>query len=1002
LPWILPPPPLLSCTRALCCLPADSRRPVFDLHTQLEMKAEEYMLLRDTTSASERALDIEAEMFRTFLVREELQTCVIRALSRGSLPTTAATLQQSDAFFSANFAVSERLEGDTSSASMADDPGMAPGGAMTVQSTAEDRARNAIRMEMRTECEYLSRLISAMNKWLLTSLIIATEREADAVSALESEQQQSSRVVTTNKGPGALHKGPQAPSVRGALSRTDIVLTFVNRLRARGTRVRTHGASELHRSYVFTERDISECTEDLGKRLLKWGNSAVVAQQYQAAEGMTRSSNSLEYSELVVMQNMQDRHFRLEELDAQVDSTVADRNQKLFFEIDRLHRVLEEMMSSSREMEHRLHSDICRSVKEEITVLEKDVEDVKTRYDEFRKEMQVGVESELKAQRQSLIQKLSSLATSNFALQQKLQKLQTDGELAPDVGAPMNEDDHASKQGSRRPSKAKIDAQAAQAAVQMEIDEFEEGDEPRKSSKIKKARKTAWWATDETQLGQEETERPILVPSGVAPQQVEPVSGLQNEVAELKHVQVRSRTLFTLKFQAMRQQFEQLIQALALTLSSNAELWERVAEVREREQLIQAELGKSHRQMTSCEETIQVLRTQMETNDEWRQQLQTWKDSVREHLGELENRVDRQSKIGSVNIERLLLEHERRDATLEQFEKKHKNWTAAQQEKEFKERQKIHAKLQQEKNLVMQAEAKASLMRGELERGGSDRDSLVTLWQQQHQEFHTRLAELEVQNYEIRSRLGIGADGRFANALPSDTQFESSQRRQPTTQPSASRGAEEVTVDDLSARSLPARGTAPSRSPGPEEPSRSASARGDRLASPREALEESAAFSIGLTVHAPIPGTNRRTLENPTLPLHAGARSVAQGPGSVQRPPVMRAFQTPSPGPHQEMGTGSATLPTAGLHHNLVPKLLPRAARKSTSRSGSGSASARNTPVAELEASGSTPAAAAARSSSVQEHAQPEFGRSQSSPTRGTRNMRRSHTGVPSRFPGVA
>eukprot|EP00746_Dinoflagellata_sp_MGD_P002673 gnl/MRDRNA2_/MRDRNA2_105234_c0_seq1.p1 gnl/MRDRNA2_/MRDRNA2_105234_c0~~gnl/MRDRNA2_/MRDRNA2_105234_c0_seq1.p1 ORF type:complete len:2126 (-),score=391.10 gnl/MRDRNA2_/MRDRNA2_105234_c0_seq1:24-6287(-) len=1007
LPWMFPAPPLMAFTRALSCLPSDWRKQVFDLQTQLEMKAEEYLLLRNMTPSQEGALDAEAEMFRTFLVRDELQTCVIRALSHAPVPTTAAALQHFDTYFSANFANFERLEGDTSSGAppAPDDAGTPAPGGMTVQSTAEDRARNAIRMEMRSECEYLSRMITAMNKWLLMSLIIATEREVEIVVGLESEQQQSIRAVTkAGRGGGGVERAPQVPSHRGALTRTDIVLTFVNRLRARGTRVRTHGASELLRSYVFTERDIRECTEDLGRRLLKWGHAAAVSQKLQAEEGMRRSRTSLENSELASKQNVHDRVFRLHELEAQVESTVADRNGKLYFEIDRLHRVLEEMMSSSREMEHRLHSDIVRSVHEEIAVLEKDVEDVKTRYEEYRKEMLAGVESELKTQRQSLIQKLSSMGASNFALQQKVKNLQ-DGEIA----APAETQDEEAA-GSRRASKASITPQnskKAEVPVEVEVEELDEGDElSRRSSKKRKA-KMAWWATDETQLEQEEAERPILVPLNVVPEQVEPVSGLQNEIAELNHVQVRSKTLYALKFQALRQQFEQMIQALALTLSSNAELWERVAEVREREQLIQTELAKSQRQMASCEETIQVLRTQMETNEDWRQQLQTWKDSVREHLGELENRVERQGKIGSVNIERLLMEHERRDATLKHLETQHDR-QAVIYEKEVKERKKLQAKLHQEKSLSEQAEAKASLMRNELERGGYEHDSLVTLWQQQHKESAQRFAELEVQNAEIRARLGIGADGRRVGGPSSDSHYEMQQRQQPRTQPSAGRGAETSPAE--AERSLSAAGFAQqSRSPGPGETPRSSSARGHRFSSPRQpatqtdastdlsimemghrqrqsrqqqvSLEESAAFSIGLSVTAAIPGVNRRPLEDVTPPA-SGRTSVSGNNNASGRPPVMRAFQTPSP--PLPAAQEEAHRPTAGLtgrHGSLVPELLPRSSRRSQSE--------RNTP--DLE---SRQVLSARRTSP----AQGDIG--VASPTRGTRSLRRASTGTP-RFPGV-
>eukprot|EP00746_Dinoflagellata_sp_MGD_P074353 gnl/MRDRNA2_/MRDRNA2_30042_c0_seq1.p1 gnl/MRDRNA2_/MRDRNA2_30042_c0~~gnl/MRDRNA2_/MRDRNA2_30042_c0_seq1.p1 ORF type:complete len:2129 (-),score=441.85 gnl/MRDRNA2_/MRDRNA2_30042_c0_seq1:27-5600(-) len=725
LPWSFPQAPLLHLTRACCLLSNKHWGSVSRNHIRLEMKAEEYFLLREVSVASPASLEAETELYRTLMVREILKDCVLSAHLRSVAPAASnpQELAQFDAHFSKVFAM-ERMgdSGGGGGGDAQDAGGPAQGnGKAAVKSSAEDRARAAIRMEMRAAYEQITRLISVFCKMLLGFSHSACQRQLEVVTLAMEERDQAKSSPSMGK---------EARGGSGGVSKVDAALTFVNRLRARGTHVRTHGKGESQRAYVFTERDIDEVVEELGRRLLTWGHKAVVGQQGQAQTRIAQLRNQVQSLEQRVSQNALDQQCQKAWVERQIGTTVADRNHKLVFEVDRLHRVAEELMSASREMEFRLNSEIRFDVLAELDLLDKEVNQAQDCYYDYRVDLHTEIKEELKAIRGDIIAQLQQMGVTNFVLQQKVKLFQDDA---------RKEDEKEKEEKSGGTSlplgknKKKAEEEKPPPVAVAPVSTKQLGEDPDDKKKI----------------------RPDVTIPGGEDGFSESVEGLLDTINELKYMQVRCRTFQKLKFQTLRQQFEQLIQALAMTLSSNSELWERVSEIRERERLVEDELTRSLQQKQNHEGTLDRLNEQVDFNNDQRQKLQAWRKGKENRLDALEAEVKKYSRLGSINIERLILELNKRDASLRALDSGSvttDDRIFAESMKASKQQRELAKKIKEVKQHAAKAEAKVELMRSELERGGMEQDSLVMLWHERWCETTKRAADVEAENAELKSR----------------------------------------------------------------------------------------------------------------------------------------------------------------------------------------------------------------------------------------------------------
>merc|ERR1719316_1335011 len=160
-------------------------------------------------------------------------------------------------------------------------------------------------------------------------------------------------------------------------------------------------------------------------------------------------------------------------------------------------------------------------------------------------------------------------------------------------------------------------------------------------------------------------------------------------------------------------------------------------------------------QKQDCEGTIERLDGQVEFNNDQRQKLQAWRKKKEQRLDALEAEVKKYGRLGSINVERLLLEIGKRDAALRALHGSSgsaEDRVAAQTEKAAKERRQIMKSISGSVKQAEKAETKAELMLSELEKGGIEQDSLVMLWHERWSETMKRAADMEAENAELRSR----------------------------------------------------------------------------------------------------------------------------------------------------------------------------------------------------------------------------------------------------------
>jgi hypothetical protein len=116
-----------------------------------------------------------------------------------------------------------------------------------------------------------------------------------------------------------------------------------------------------------------------------------------------------------------------------------------------------------------------------------------------------------------------------------------------------------------------------------------------------------------------------------------------------------------MKVQAMRQRFEEKMQALRMTLASNKELWDRLGNAAAGENRIEREFAGTAQQMSLAELRIEELRSQVEANTDHRQKLQGWRKNKARQIMHLEQKLKSHQRFGAINVEGMLQELNEKD-----------------------------------------------------------------------------------------------------------------------------------------------------------------------------------------------------------------------------------------------------------------------------------------------------------------------------------------------------
>lgn len=730
--WQFPCLPLEATTRGLTLLQETARHAASEVYLQLEMKLEAYLSLREASLEEAACLDAEAELVCTMLTVSRLRETVLCAHLRVPPPSCREDVEALDDYFTANLHVNH----STTDAAEGDDPDNTlnhpaahplddhfdAGGMDDLSGNAADQdvdlvqkmTRLSMKHEMRNMYDLITRLLGELHKVVLKFSLAALSRQQDMLQGLSAHHAHHHG----HEHHGAGHApAAQATASTGINSNADVAkakaVAAFNRIRLRGTRVRTHGSAHGSEAYVIRENDLEECIEELGRRILQWARVAVEAQLVRGSDRLYDAVSSVQGLEQIVLQKSWVLKTREAEFEAQVQSSIADRGFNQLFEVDRLHRVLNELAAAAFEMEYRLNAEIRHSVMDEIGLLEKQLEEAQNRKGQYFAEMRTTVQSEVQALRQSVLQQLQKMSIHNYALQQKVKTLQEDWRTL-DHGAP----EKAEKS-------------------------------PRGSTKYE--------TNDARTIGLAEKppskRLPVLSESGYQAVRGD-IEDIHQEINELRKAETRIQTFFNMKFQKMRQNFEQQIQAFTTTLSSNSDLWERASEIKERQIIAEDELARSQRRAAATHDTIERITLQASKESETAARLESWKANAFEWLDTLQREEKKYQQDGEIDAKKIEHLIERLETEIRQLSRgdQTEQRLAIEWANQRRERKRLRRELREEERLIKKTEAKTNLIRREIECGDFvDDESLVGLLCEEYRSASQKLAELEAENAHMRS-----------------------------------------------------------------------------------------------------------------------------------------------------------------------------------------------------------------------------------------------------------
>ena len=146
-------------------------------------------------------------------------------------------------------------------------------------------------------------------------------------------------------------------------------------------------------------------------------------------------------------------------------------------------------------------------------------------------------------------------------------------------------------------------------------------------------------------------------------------SEARDEVLKLENWIRKSRMLQKLKEAVGKQKHDYKIDNLKQQLSSNAVLWEQLAEAEKREKILKQELERAQYEIATQEKIIERLKDDVKAESREKQKLIQYKSNKSKRLDELENKAREFEVLENVDLHKLLGMMERKEKRIEILEK---------------------------------------------------------------------------------------------------------------------------------------------------------------------------------------------------------------------------------------------------------------------------------------------------------------------------------------------
>eukprot|EP00931_Biecheleriopsis_adriatica_P033961 TRINITY_DN19671_c0_g3_i1.p1 TRINITY_DN19671_c0_g3~~TRINITY_DN19671_c0_g3_i1.p1 ORF type:complete len:2698 (-),score=629.15 TRINITY_DN19671_c0_g3_i1:85-8178(-) len=760
LPWMLPEMPL----SALLLLPlgiSDARRRQLSVaRASLAERRRAMLLLRNLHMDSDMAVDMEADLFGLWLLRERLQEVVVTGhLALPGMPTEDAALARVHAQLAATIppeepAVPERSTGPT----------------------MDELPAEAVGRELEAVRKQLAALVPALSQLLLAKAYekLGTEfaammglrlrlQAAKSSSTGQGEAPAKAESFSSTRSRSFKQKSPVDKQIEALLTRgpyaatLDGLLRPIVELKRKSTYVRMGNEEDGERAHVFKEIQINACLEDLTAGLSSWGLNVAITRERRTDEILRFLAHQQEALKFRIAKNQAQtikeghlveddasapwlpevsteaaRRRQKEVMEAKFRTEVASRSCGLVYEVDRLHRALRDLKAASRELENRLEGEVMDEVRGTISSFTGALAAEAGRFSESHQDDAQRLAMQIRSLREHATTELAALAAKNKIVQiratQPRQRMGLETLVEGD-GTAAEPDTHEIVDGGDSSTVSRHHRRPSVSAATAAYD--------------KAAGKQAVTVSDGMykKLGEVASRDDVFL--------------LQLRLKELKDRQVLSRMFHHFKCQCMKQRFEQQVQALHATLESNSELLEQFAEVSKDEMAAAAQFQKGAQDVANIEKRSDELRSAVDANEEQRRRLAKWKKHKQKQLLHMQASVREHQLAGTVDVASLLQEIQDKQALVElltkQKEETHRAVTETKAKSDAHTAQ-VKSALQEQRRVKDSTFFELQQLRAEMQKQnpvGNQRER-IDMWRNRLLEARHRLEELEEENTRLR------------------------------------------------------------------------------------------------------------------------------------------------------------------------------------------------------------------------------------------------------------
>lgn len=751
IPWQQPRALLLPLISALCMMVVPLRRVVSAERLSLERRRDEFYHLHEILqSHCERSAEADIELFGSLLLCDILKECVACGELTMPRPTTKEALAMFESHIDARFSP---VEASTSTSRRLFS------GPICSAARTPDTARQEIDQRYRQ----IAALTTALDHVLVAS---ASERLSLKLAILAQYRHRSVALASAKLAPISITVEHGSSGGGGLYAmKVDAILYALNKLRDRGTYVQMRVGEDdpMERAFVFREHDVNDCVEELMLSLSTWGDDMIrsregLMNQFVGYLRFRYNALQQELSRLGGAQSLSDSHTSKSAVqrDASIKAQVADQGCRLVFEVDRLHRTIRDLKTVSRELDFRLSNEVWDRVRDAVSTLTARLTAEIGRFREGHGDRADKVAAQMRAIREQVANQLASISAANYAAQERTQRSR------PQPGAEVGLD---TVHWTALQGRSEEDHDDEQSSVLLAGDG--------ESARLLRHVEGPASAHASILLPNPDDEPPqrLVISDGMYTKFSEVTRHdsahlLRLEIAELTNTQVLARAFHHLKVQAMRQRFDEKMQALKMTLASNQELWGRLGNASRKERQAEHELSTTAQDTALAELKIEQLHGQVESNTDRRQKLQSWKKNKARQVMHLEQKVRSHQRLGAIDVEGMLQELQEKGELVEQLREDR------QEEDEVVEREQRAAdkklallrrrlqELRRGKEIAAKALART---REEIERGDMSGEERLRLWRYRVSEANARVSELEKENARLQSKssdLSLGNSSR--------------------------------------------------------------------------------------------------------------------------------------------------------------------------------------------------------------------------------------------------